>query len=166
MCTLCALMSSSSSFYHVLGLWQHIMWHVMWLHCHVPLHCSLKKKEKKFKRKRNIKSRKIDKRKRKMLVSTAFHNTDLWNNLGFSLCAALSVYHIVATSDDGKKFEMRVSTDWYVVVATTRQNSTCSMLTSAKLSVGYLVVGITRELNKKPSLHYYLIYISYKWSVL
>ena len=29
------------------------------------------------------------------------------------------------------------------------------MLTSAKLSVGYLVVGITRELDKKPSLHYY-----------
>ena len=38
------------------------------------------------------------------------------------------------------------------VVATTRRNSTCSMLTSAKLSVGYLVVGITRELDKKPLL--------------
>ena len=34
------------------------------------------------------------------------------------------------------------------VVATTCQNGTCSMLTSAKLSVGYLVVGITRELDK------------------
>jgi len=34
-----------------------------------------KKKKKKFKRKRNIKFRKIDKRKRKMLVSKAFHNT-------------------------------------------------------------------------------------------
>ena len=33
------------------------------------------------------------------------------------------------------------------VVATTCQNSTRSMLTSAKLSVGYLVVGITRELD-------------------
>jgi len=40
-----------------------------------------------------------------------------------------------------------------IVVATTRQNSTCDMLTSAKLSVGYLVVGITRELNKEPSLY-------------
>ena len=97
-----------------------------------------------------------------MLVSKAFHNTDLWNNLGFSLCAALSVCRMIATSDDGKKFEMRVSANWCVVVAITRQNSTCSMLTSAKLSVGYLVVGITRELNKKPSLHYYSIYISYK----
>ena len=48
------------------------------------------------------------------------------------------------------------------IVATTRQNGTCSLLTSAKLSVGYLVVGITRELNKEPSLHCYLIYISYR----
>ena len=39
------------------------------------------------------------------------------------------------------------------VVATTRRNGTCSMLTSAKLSIGYLVVGITRELDKEPSLH-------------
>ena len=39
------------------------------------------------------------------------------------------------------------------VVATTRRNGTCSLLTSAKLSVGYLVVGITRELDKEPSLH-------------
>jgi len=52
------------------------------------------------------------------------------------------------------------------VVATTRWNSTCDMLTSAKLSVGYLVVRITRELNKEPSLHCYSIYISYKWSML
>ena len=48
------------------------------------------------------------------------------------------------------------------VVATTRRNSTRSMLTSAKLSVGYLVVEITRELNKEPSLHCYPIYINYK----
>jgi len=39
------------------------------------------------------------------------------------------------------------------VVATTRRNGTCDMLTSAKLSVGYLVVGITRELDKEPSLY-------------
>ena len=36
---------------------------------------SLKEKEKEIQKKRNIKSRKIDKRKRKMLVSEAFHNT-------------------------------------------------------------------------------------------
>ena len=52
------------------------------------------------------------------------------------------------------------------VVATTHRNSACSLLTSAKLSTGYLVVGITRELDKEPSLHCYPIYISYKWSML
>ena len=52
------------------------------------------------------------------------------------------------------------------IVATTHQNSTCNMLTSAKLSVGYLVVGITKELNKEPSLHCSSIYINYIWSVL
>jgi len=34
-----------------------------------------KEKEKEIQKKRNISSRKIDKRKRKMLVSEAFHNT-------------------------------------------------------------------------------------------
>ena len=52
------------------------------------------------------------------------------------------------------------------VIATTRQNSTHSMLTSAKLSVDYLVVGITRELDKEPSLHCSSIYINTRWSVL
>ena len=52
------------------------------------------------------------------------------------------------------------------VVATTRQNSTCDMLTSAKLSVSYLVVGITRELDKEPSLHCSFIYINTIWSML
>ena len=52
------------------------------------------------------------------------------------------------------------------VIATTCQNGTHSLLTLAKLSVGYLVVGITRELNKEPSLHCSSIYITYKWSVL
>ena len=45
-----------------------------------------------------------------------------------------------------------------IIVATTCQNSTHSLLTSAKLSIGYLVVGITRELDKKPLL-YYPLYI-------
>ena len=35
------------------------------------------KKEKEIQKKRNIKSRKIDKRKRKMLVSKVFYNTKL-----------------------------------------------------------------------------------------
>ena len=52
------------------------------------------------------------------------------------------------------------------VVATTCQNGTYSLLTSAKLLVGYLVVGITRELDKEPMLHCSSIYINYMWSVL
>jgi len=39
------------------------------------------------------------------------------------------------------------------IVATTCRNSTHDMLTSAKLLVGYLVVGITRELDKEPLLY-------------
>jgi len=52
------------------------------------------------------------------------------------------------------------------VVATTRRNGTHDMLTSAKLSVGYLVVGITRELDKEPLLYWSSIYITGSWSVL
>jgi len=36
---------------------------------------------------------------------------DLWNDLGFSLCAAPSVYRMVATSDDREKSKREVSTD-------------------------------------------------------
>jgi len=52
------------------------------------------------------------------------------------------------------------------VVATTCRNSTRSLLTSAKLLVGYLVVEITRELDKEPSLHCSSIYTITSWSVL
>ena len=52
------------------------------------------------------------------------------------------------------------------VVATTHQNGTRSLLTSAKLTEGYLVVGITRELDKEPLLHCSFIYINTMWSVL
>jgi len=41
---------------------------------------------------------------------------DLWNNLGFSLCAALSVCCVVTTSDDVMKSKMGVSADWCVTV--------------------------------------------------
>jgi len=44
------------------------------------------------------------------------HRMDLWNNLGFSLCAAPSVCCMVATSDNRKKSEVRVSADWCVTV--------------------------------------------------
>ncbi len=36
---------------------------------------------------------------------------DLWNNLGFSLCAVPFVCHVVATSGDKEKSEMEVSAD-------------------------------------------------------
>ena len=52
------------------------------------------------------------------------------------------------------------------VIATTCRNGTCSMLTSAKLIEGYLVVGITRELDKEPLLHCSSIYINTTWSIL
>jgi len=48
---------------------------------------------------------------------------DLWNNLGFSLCAVLSVCYVVATSDDGKKSEIEVSADWCVAVEYWRSSS-------------------------------------------
>jgi len=48
---------------------------------------------------------------------------DLWNDLGFSLCAALSVCCVVATSDNGKKSEMGVSADWCVTVEHRRLSS-------------------------------------------
>jgi len=67
---------------------------------------------------------------------------------------------------DYKNLEYFLTTKILSVVATTRQNSPCDMLTSAKLSIGYLVVGITRELDKEPLLHCSSIYINYMWSVL
>jgi len=45
---------------------------------------SLSLKEKEIQKKRNIKSRKIDKRKRKMLVSKVFHNTHVYNMVALS----------------------------------------------------------------------------------
>ena len=83
MCTPYALTSSSRSFYYVLGLWCHIMWPVMWLQCHMPLHCYKKEKEKEIQKKRNIKLRKIDKRKRKMLVSKVFHNNKMDSSFNY-----------------------------------------------------------------------------------
>jgi len=51
----CALISSSRFFSHILGLWHHIMWPVMWLWCHMPFHYP---KEKEKENKINIKSEK------------------------------------------------------------------------------------------------------------
>ena len=53
-------------------------------------------KEKEIQNKRNIKSRKIDKRKRKMLVSKAFHNTVQTSN--FSVIPSKYCFYFVKTS--------------------------------------------------------------------
>jgi len=52
------LLLSFRFFYHVLDLWCHIMWHVMQLQYHMPLHCPKKIKKKK-KTKINYKIREI-----------------------------------------------------------------------------------------------------------
>jgi len=49
---------------------------------------------------------------------------DLWNDLGFSLCATPSIYCVVATLDEGKKVQVGVSTDWCVAVEHQRLSST------------------------------------------
>ena len=51
-----------------------------------------------------------------------------------------------------------------VVVATTRWNGTCDMLTSAKLSVGYLVVEIYKR-TQQGTLATLLLYL-YKYNVV
>ena len=48
---------------------------------------------------------------------------DLWNNLGFSLCAAPSVCHVVATSDEGEGVWVGVSAEWCVAVEHRRSSS-------------------------------------------
>ena len=48
---------------------------------------------------------------------------NLWNNLGFSLCAILSNYCMIITSDERKKSEMKVSTDWYIAIEYWRLSS-------------------------------------------
>jgi len=48
---------------------------------------------------------------------------DLGNDLGFSLYAVPSIYHMVAISNDGKKSEMEVSADWCVAIEHQRLSS-------------------------------------------
>ena len=42
--------------------------------------------------------------------------TKLWNNLGFSLCAVLSICYMITTLDEKKKPEIEMSTNWYITV--------------------------------------------------
>jgi len=48
---------------------------------------------------------------------------DLWNDLGFSLCATPSVCCVVATSDNREESKMGVSADWCVAVEHWRSSS-------------------------------------------
>ena len=48
---------------------------------------------------------------------------DLWNGLGFSLCAVLFVYCMVATLDEGEKVRVEVSTDWCITIEHQRLSS-------------------------------------------
>ena len=50
-------------------------------------------------------------------------NANLWNDLGFSLYAMLSVYCVVATSDDWMKSKVGISADWYVAIEHWRLSS-------------------------------------------
>jgi len=50
-------------------------------------------------------------------------DVNLWNDLGFSLYAMLSVYCIIAISDRRKKSEIEVSTDWCITVEYQRSSS-------------------------------------------
>ena len=79
MYTPCALTSSSRSFYHVLGLWCHIMWPVM---------CLLHRLSRKI-RKRKVKSEKIKENKIKIISVQASYNNILLRDL--LVCAAISL---------------------------------------------------------------------------
>jgi len=47
----------------------------------------------------------------------------LWNDLGFSLCAAPSVCCVVATSDEEEKVQVEVSAEWCVAIEHWRLSS-------------------------------------------
>jgi len=47
----------------------------------------------------------------------------LWNDLGFSLYAALSVCRVVATSDEREKVQVEVSAEWCVTIEHWRSSS-------------------------------------------
>ena len=57
-----------------------------------------------------------------------------------------------------------IKNHWVFVVATTRRNGTRSMLTSAKLTEGYLVVGIYKR-TRQGALAALLLYL-YKYRVV
>ena len=52
---------------------------------------------------------------------------DLWNDLGFSLCAAPSVCRMVATSDEGEKVWVEVSAEWCVAAPEIEFNKRLSL---------------------------------------
>ena len=49
-------------------------------------------------------------------VNSILSNMNLQNNLSFSLCAVLSVCHVVATSHELMKSEIEVSANWCIAI--------------------------------------------------
>ena len=50
-------------------------------------------------------------------------DVNLWNDLGFSLYATLSICHMVIISDRKKKYKIGVSTDWCIAIEHWRSSS-------------------------------------------
>ena len=49
-------------------------------------------------------------------VNSILGDMNLWNDLGFSLCAMLSVCDMIATLDEWMKSKIEVSANWYVAI--------------------------------------------------
>ena len=56
-------------------------------------------------------------------VNSVLGDTNLWNNLSFSLYAVLSICYMVVTSDEWIKSEIGVSADWYIAIEHWRSSS-------------------------------------------
>jgi len=56
-------------------------------------------------------------------INSVLGDANLWNDLGFSLCAILFIYYIVTTLDEWMKSKMGVSADWYITIEYWRSSS-------------------------------------------
>ena len=56
-------------------------------------------------------------------VNSVLGDTNLWNNLSFSLYAVLSICYMVVTSDEWIKSEIEVSADWCIAIEHWRSSS-------------------------------------------
>jgi len=56
-------------------------------------------------------------------VNSVLGDTNLWNNLSFSLYTVLSICYMVVTSDEWIKSEIEVSADWCIAIEHWRSSS-------------------------------------------